>query len=104
MNNDHIVNLVGDIQPLVPAALKRLQEYLDAEETPSSRGERERAKLSLQIVNTAITIQRAAWTQQRHQTTIAKILADGDLDKFAAYVHGAMPGFPQVREAQPALP
>ncbi len=99
-SNNGSGNLIRDIEPLLPQAVKLLADYLNNDDT--NRGARDRAKIALQIVNTSITLQRAKWTQERHETGIAKLLADGDMDVFQGYIQGAMPGFPQIRKM--ALP
>ena len=88
--------LVNAIEPMLPSAVKTLNDYLNGDDT--NRSTRDRAKIALQLVNTAITIQRAVWTQQRHMTGIARTLSDGDLDAFEQYVRSEIPQFPQVRK------
>ena len=97
---DGPTSLISGIEPLLSPALHTLNEYLKAED--SSRAVRDKAKLALQVLNTAITIQRSLWTQQRHETSIARTLSDGDLDLFQKYVRDAIPAFPVVRKV--ALP
>lgn len=89
-------SLVTQLEPLLPQAVGSLKEFFQNDNP--QRSDRERARLALQVVNTAITLQRAVWTQQRHNTSIAKVLADGDLDRFEEYVRTTMPSFPMVRK------
>ena len=77
-------SIVQGLAPLLPSAIETLRDYLASDET--GRGERDRAKRALQMVNTAINLQRSIWNQQRHDTNVARMLSDGDLDVFQKYV------------------
>lgn len=101
-NQDTAQSLITSMEPLLPAAVKTLAEYLESDE--NNRGSRDRAKLALQLVNTAITMQRAKWTQERHMTSVARTLSDGDLDTFQKYIRAQQPDFPRIRDTNTLPP
>ena len=89
--------LIEEMQDLSQLATKALRAYLTSDD--GNRAARDKAKTALGVINTSVSLVRAHWTQQRHQTSIARTLADGDLDLFQGFVRNAMPGFPEIRKA-----
>src|SRR3990167_3794904 len=88
-------NLISQLEPLLPSAVATLRDYLAADD--GTRAQRDKAKLALNMVNTAITLQRSIWSQQRHEVNIARTLSDGDLDLLQSYVATVNPGL-QIRK------
>lgn len=93
------MDMSGQLGGLSELAVSALRSYFEQEDP--SKAARDKARIANSVINTAVSIKRATWNQQRHETNIAKTLADGDLDVFQGFVTRSM-GFPAIRKA--ALP
>jgi hypothetical protein len=88
--------MMQGMEGLADLAIRRLREFL--EDDVSSKPARDRARLALSTVNSAIALKRALMTQQRSEISIARLLSEGDMDLFQRYVQQTMPSFPTMRQ------
>lgn len=95
-NQDSATKVINGLEPIIPNAVAAINSFL-TDDNPS-RTSFQKAKVGVGVMNTTVSLQRAVWSRQRHQTSVAKILADGNLDMFQDYVIKAMPDVPLVRK------